>query len=833
MTFVSLVVAPLLQNKGRLLLSAGAIAIGVALGYAIQLVNRAAIDEMARATSVLAGEAELTVRGPRSGFDEAVYAMFALRPEVADASPALEVEARLAGREDALRIVGVDVFRAASVQPALLAREPSEDDDPLETLRAGALFLSPAASQWLGLARGDRLALQSGTREIVLRVAGVLAEGAGSGRYGLMDIAAAQHGFERLGRITRVDLDLRAGVDAERFVAEVSGLLPAGVAIERPQSAVQANARLTRAYRVNLNVLALVALFTGSLLVFSTQALSVVRRRAQLALLRVVGVTRVQLGAMLVAEGALVGVLGGIAGLVLGAVLAGAMLRLFGADLGAGYFRGHDAALTLDPLWALLFLGLAVIAAVLGSAAPAIDAARTPLAGALKAGGEFSAFARLRPAWPGLLLLAAGALLSQQPPLVELPVGGYLSIALLLLGALLLMPRIASAVAAGIPLSRRVWARLAVAQLRQASNQVSIGLAALVASVSLCVAMAIMVASFRASLDAWLERVLPADIYVRAAPSGDTGFLSPSVQQQIASIVGVRRVEFLRTQHIVLDPARPRVTLIARDLGDPARELPLVRGDAAASDEQPAAWVSEHVADLLGGEPGRAIELPIGGRMHRFTVAGVWRDYARQNGAVVIERSVYAGLSGDRNANDAGLWLQPGVDAEAVAAAVRAGVDGGERIEIARPAEIREWSLAIFDRTFAVTYALEAVAIAIGLAGLSASFAARAYSRRREFGMLRHVGVTRRQIVAMLCFEGAALTAVAGLVGLVLGWVISLLLVHVVNRQSFHWSMEMHYPFAGLATFVVALLAVAAVTAVASGRHALSADAVRAVKEDW
>jgi putative ABC transport system permease protein len=416
---------------------------------------------------------------------------------------------------------------------------------------------------------------------------------------------------------------------------------------------------------------------------------------------------------------------------------------------------------------------------------------------------------------------------------VELPVGGYLSIALLLLGALLLMPRIASAVAAGIPLSRRVWVRVAVAQLRQASNQVSIGLAALVASVSLCVAMAIMVASFRASLDAWLERVLPADIYVRAAPSGDTGFLSPSVQQQIASTAGVKRVEFLRTQHIVLDAARPRMTLIARDLDDPARELPLVRGGAAAGNEQPAVWVSEHVADLFGGEPGRTIELPIGGGMHRFTVAGVWRDYARQNGAVVVERSVYMRLSGDRNANDAGLWLQPGVNAEAVAAAVRAAVDGGEQLEIARPVEIRDWSLVIFDRTFAVTYALEAVAIAIGLAGLSASVAARAYARRREFGMLRHVGVTRNQIVAMLCFEGAALTAVAALVGLTLGWIISLLLVHVVNRQSFHWSMEMHYPFAGLAAFLVALLAVAAVTAVASGRHALSADAVRAVKEDW
>jgi putative ABC transport system permease protein len=829
----TLILAPLLQHKGRLLLSAGAIAIGVALGYAIHIINRAAIDELARAGAMLSGEAELTVRGPRAGFDEGVYPMLALRPEVRDASPSLEFEARLRGSKDALRVIGIDVFRAVSVQPALLARATNADDDPLESLRADALFLSPGAAHWLAVSRGDEIALQTGTSEVPMRVAGVLAEGAGSGRFGLMDIAAAQRSFGRLGTITRIDLDLREGASAERLMTEVSSMLPAGVVIERPQSAIQANARLSRAYRVNLNVLALVALFTGGLLVFSTQALSVVRRRGQLALLRVVGVTRASLGAMLVAEGAVVGMLGGVVGLVCGASLASAMLYAFGADLGAGYFRGRVATLDLEPVSATIFLVLGVLAAAVGSLAPAIDAARTPLAQALKSGDEFIAFKRLRPVWPGLVLLIAGGLLTLSPPVAELPVGGFAAIALLLLGALLLMPRLASAVAESTPLSQTVWARLAIAQLRQASNQASIGLAALVASLSLSVAMAIMVASFRGSLDEWLERVLPADLYVRAAPSGDTGFLSPAVQRQITTLAGVRRVEFLRTQHFVLNPSRPRVTLIARDLEDPARTLPLIRGESAVDPERPDAWVSEHLADVFGWQPGSVIELPIAGRFHEFTVAGIWRDYARQNGAVVVERAVYSRLSGDLNANDAGLWLQPGVEIGAVAAALRANVPGGERLEIARPEQIRDRSLSIFDRTFAVTYALEAVAIAIGLAGLSANFAARAFARRREFGMLRHVGVTRMQVLAMLAFEGVLLAAIAALAGLVLGWIISLLLVHVVNRQSFHWSMEMHYPVGGMIAFLAALLVLAAVTAAASGRQAMSGESVRAVKEDW
>jgi putative ABC transport system permease protein len=830
---ILLIVQPLWQNKGRLLLSVGAITIGVALGYAVQLINRAAIDEMARASATLSGEAELTVRGPRAGFDEAVYARLAARPEVLDASPAVEVEARLAGRDETLRVIGLDVFRAAAVQPALVARESEEDEDPLDMLRPDAVFLSPAAAQWLRVARDDRIRLQAGLRVMELRVAGTLSEGAGRGRFAWMDIGAAQRLFDRIGAITRIDLDLVAGADAKRFVEQVASELPPGVFIERPESALQANARLTRAYRVNLNVLALVALFTGGLLVFSTQALSIVRRRSQLALLRVIGVTRRALALLLVAEGATVGLLGSALGVLLGIALAGAVLRLYGADLGAEYFRGWEATLSLDAPFLFLFLGFGIAAAVLGTLAPALDAARMPLARALRAGQELRAFERLKPAWPGLLFLVAGAALAAQRPVGELPVAGYSAIALLLIGTLLLMPRVTAAVAQVLPTGRSAWLRLSIAHLRQAAGQLSVGLAALVASVSLAVAMAIMVASFRDSLDAWLQRILPADLYVRAAPSGDTAYLDEAAQRRIAAVPGIRKVEFLRSQHILLDPARPRVTLIARDLEDPLRQIPLVRGAAQAARGLPAAWVSEHVCDVFGWQPGDEVWLPIAGQRHRFAVAGVWRDYARQNGAVLIERSVYVRLTGDRRANDAGVWLHPEVAPAAVAERIRAAVPAGEQLEIAQPAEIRAWSLRIFDRTFAVTYALEAVAIAIGLAGLSASFAANAFARRQEFGMLRHIGAGRREIAAMLACEGLIVSTIAALVGLVLGWVVSLLLVHVVNRQSFHWSMEMHYPIGGIAAFLFCVLVLAVATAVVGGRYALSGEAVRAVREDW
>ncbi len=283
-----------------------AIALGVALGYAVQLINHSALGEFAQALQTLSGDADLTVRGPRAGFDESLYPQIARLPEVAVASPMVEVEANVQGREQPLRIVGIDVFRAGQIQPALLA----EAGDLEDALRADAIFLSPAASQWLGVGVGDTVLVQVGLRDVALRVAGALrADGTGQ-RLAVMDIAAAQWLLDRLGRLTRIDVKLRPGADPAAAQARIQALLPAGLHTERPDASVRSTARLTRAYRVNLNVLALVALFTGGLLVFSTQALAVVRRRAQLALLRVLGVTRARCVALLLAEGALLGVIG-------------------------------------------------------------------------------------------------------------------------------------------------------------------------------------------------------------------------------------------------------------------------------------------------------------------------------------------------------------------------------------------------------------------------------------------------------------------------------------------------------------------------------------------
>ena len=812
--------------RGRTLLAVVAIAFGVALGYAVEIINRAAVNELTAGVATLSGRADLQVRGPRTGFDEAIYPQLARVPGVAVASPVVEVDAAIRERSEPLTIVGVDVFRAAAINPALIGGAK----DRLDTLRSDTVFLSTAAAAWLGAREGDTLRAQSGRAEIPLRIAGI----AGTERalrYAVMDIAAVQDAFDAHGRLTRIDVRVAPGTDATRLAQRLQALLPPGIVASAPESTVAATARLSRAYRVNLNVLALVALFTGSMLVLATQTLSLARRRPQFALLRTLGLSRRGLASWVLTEAALLGVVGAAAGIAAGHAFAWLALRELGPDLGAGFFRGEAIALGFDAEPMLVFATLGVVACVAGSALPAREAARAAPAAALKASDPDVTTMRAR--WPAWVAMSAGLALTALPPVNGLPLFGYIAIALIIIGAILGMPQLASVALRKIPRGGSVPARLALAYLRASPGRMAAMLAAMVASVSLMVAMAIMVTSFRHSLDDWLTVMLPADVYVRG--TSESVRFSPSERTALALANGIARAEFMRVTSIVVDASRPRVSLLARDIdpADAASRLALVGASIVPGPEAPPpAWVSEPVADAYAVDVGMPITVPLAGRAITFTVAGVWRDYVRQQGAIVVERDRYVALTGDDSVNEAALWLTPGAGIADVREEV-ARIVGGSHALLATPADLRRLSLAAFDRTFAVTYALEAAAVLIGLVGLSATLVAQTLARSREFGMLRHVGMTRGQLQRMLAVEGAVLAAIGAAAGMALGFVISLILVHVVNRQSFHWGMDLHVPWGPLAMLALVLIVLATVMARASARSATSMSAVRAVREDW
>jgi putative ABC transport system permease protein len=819
-----------------------AIAVGVALGFAVHIVNSAALASFGRAVASVQGRADVAVWArSAAGLDEGLYPKLARLPAVQAISPVVELTAswgKLArpgssAKGGRFTLIGLDPLRAMGVTPGLvgLSRAGQSGVGSRPAWQGDAVWLSPALQRATGLQPGDAFTLTAAGRQARFTVMGRLAAAGDEAQIAVIDISEAQWRFGQMGRLHRLDLKLAEGAGAR---AAVQAVLPADAVLATPEAEASRADALSRAYRVNLGMLALVALLTGGFLVWSAQALSVARRRPQFALLSVLGLPRAGLVRQLLAEGLLLGVAGAVIGVALGYGLATLVVDRFGGDLGGGYFSRTQARLGFDLPAALLFGGLGLATALAGSISPALAAARTAPAQALKGLSDAPDPAKAPRAWPSLLLLAAGGLAALGPPIFGLPLLGYAAMALLLAGGVALMPALARLLLA--PLARRgsAWLPLdlAVRRLWGVPQAAGLALSGIVASTALMVAMAVMVASFRQSVDDWLVAVLPSDLYLHLE-GAEAGGLDPQAQARLAAVPGLAHVQFQRVISVRIDPARPAVAVMAQ--GGAASVPLLAETDAPTPPGTTRALISEPLAWLYGWRQGEVHELVIGGVPRRLFVAGTWRDYARQWGAIVVPLEDYRCFTGDATATEAAFDLNPGADARAVQEALQAALPVAVQgqAQFGRPAEMRAVALTIFDRSFAVTYALEAIAIIIGLIGVATSFSAQVLARMREFGMLRHVGVPRRQILQMLGLEGAGLGLIGALSGLSLGLVMALVLVRVVNPQSFHWTMDLALPWPLLAGLVAALVACAGGTAVVAGRRALSRRALLAVRADW
>lgn len=846
------------REPGRWLLSIGVIALGVALVTAIHTLNHSALTELDQAARQLGGDADLRIEAGRAGFSDEVFKSVVLTPGVQAASPVLEFEVEVVETPDelvkqsgsggiasrasrSLRIIGMDVLRAARVQPGLVPRAMlGEEENRLAALDPQNVFLNEAALRRLGLnlqAGGAlpelrlRLPGASGPAE-VFRVAGTLGDSASNAALAAMDIAAAQHRFGLGERLTRIDIRRAPEMDEVLLAENLTRILPAETRLTTPEQGQARTAALSRGYRANLTVLALVALFTGGFMVFSVTALSVVRRRSELALLQVLGVTRKEVLRGLLREGLLAGAWGSALGIAAGLLLARGILALMAGDLGAGFFAGVAPVFHID-VPALLVIALTGLGAgTLGVWLPALEACSRPAARALKEGDEAVLMQAAPAPWIGCVLLGLALPLLLMPPVRGVPLGGYIAIALALFGTLALLPALLQALARKLRSPQALLPQLAWQQFAGMPGYAVSGLATVVVSFSLVAAMAIMVHSFRNSVDHWLGHVLAADVYLRA-PGGLQAKLPEGLADRLCRQTQLARCERLRYHSLLLDPQQPPVTLIARTIDEHTlRALELAAPPPRnTANPVPRIWVSEAMVALHGAPRQGRYELPLGTARIPVEVVGVWRDYSRTWGALVMDRSEYSQLTGDTAVNDLAFTLAPGASVSEFARMLRSDAEAG-RQEIAERSEIRRLSLALFDRTFAVTYALELAALLVGLTGIAAHFAALTVTRRREFGMLRHLGFTRAQLGRMLMLEGAVTGGAGALVGLVLGFGISLVLIHVVNRQSFHWGMELSLPWLPLLALTLLLIALAALGARQAGRAAMSREAVFAVKGD-
>ena len=853
MLFYWLLSSAFRAQPGRWLIAGGTVALGIALAVAIHTVNRSALGEFGRALDLVNGQASAQLVMPAGDFPDSLFdQVVAHQTElgIRAVSPVLERSTQ------PLRVLGLDIFQAARVTPALI---PSVSEaQRMQLFDQDAIFLSAAALKDLDVAVGGTVTLTVGGQKETFKVAG-LVPGAAGQSLAVMDLGVAQWRLDGLGRLSRLDIQLVEGRSLKDLEAalEQSNL---GFKLVTADDRDRRMSNLSRAYRVNLSVLALVALFTGAFLVFTTISFSVLRQQSQLALLSVLGASRPWLFILVLTQALLVAAFGGALGIGVGLGLAALLLRLVGGDLGGGYFSATIPPMDLDPIVLLGFWLLSLAVGVLAGYFPARAATAGSPVRQLRAGATERMLKPVLHYRVAIVLGLTSLVLAFMPALGGLPIAAYLSIAFLLFAGLALTPSLVNQcfsflarmlLRAGkhIPsLSATPSLTLATWRLAQAPASAAGLIAGVVAALALTVAMVVMVASFRDSVTQWLDQVLPADLYASLGRSDLNQALmrDPSLLQAIAVVPGVARVEFTLQQQILFRPERPEVALIARPVpeGRAAQVLPLTGSVTTQTPGTqpvlPEVYVSEAMTDLYDWKPGEIHRLPLTGVDGTISgglpvwVAGVFRDYGRQHGSVVMDIATYQGLTQDLRRTDIALWLAPQARAAEVLERLRTQFPSFKNLEFRSSADLRALSLTIFDRSFALTYALEIAALLVAIFSVAAGFTGQTLLRQKEFALMQHLGQSSQQLTRWLTVESGMLLALAACWGTVLGLLMSQVLIHRVNPQSFHWTMQTSMPVVAVLVLMCSIVLLGIVAAVWAAKRNLDADRLAlSLREDW
>ncbi len=788
-----LIKAQLQTRFAATLLSMLAIALGVALGFAIDLINTAALNDFSRAMKSVQGEpdAVIVARDSAANIPLAIVNQVARDALVDTVAPVIDVQVRINDDTSAVRLLGIDVLSAPTVMPDLL---PRQSDAVAGTVFEGGVYLSRALATRLQVKPGDSLTLIRGDARWSVRVAGDVPAARDNALIAVADIAWVQNQFGPANAVSEARIKLAANTDLNAWRKKFASTMPPGLIVKAATDDGARVSNLSRAYRVNLNVLALVALLTGGFLVFATQLTAVAQRSTQFALLGVLGLTPNQRMAQVLLEAIAIGVPGSLLGLVLGYALAFAFTRLLGGDLGGGYFASSAPAIIVSPFSVIIFFILGCIASLAGAAYPAWLNRTQSLVQALKTG-----FAHAPPRAHGrrgvlLCVLAIVALaLSQAPAIMGLPLAGYAAIAVVLVMGIASAPLVTHALFNRLSRYNLAPAlRVAVQNVAQAPLMAQVAASGLIVSFALTVSMVIMVSSFRVAVDTWLDEVLPAPLYVR---SKSTPLPQAALDALAQTDTPFAKNESVFFSNLTLDPERPAVALLVRELDrtEPGARLPFTGAVLTPPADQIVVWISEPMAELYQLKPGQMLRLPLLARDVDVFIGGVWRDYARQFGALAMARSDYEKLGGKFEPTDLALWPRAGQDA--AAKQWLGGYIKQYGLELAESADIRKLSLSIFDKSFAVTYALEAAAMLIGLFGLAVTLAASVWLRARELATLSALGFDRNMLTLAVVFEGFLIAAIGLAIGLLCGLAMGMLLTHVINPQAFHWRMQLNVPW--------------------------------------
>ncbi len=855
--FAGLVLRPAARDRLRFALTVTGIAIGVATVAAIRLSNASVMSSFSNTVDLIAGKASLTVLPDGPGIPEDTLRRLSwLRRAGVATAPAVSEIAAVLGREgEIIEVYGVDPLSDETVREYSLSSGASAP--ALATLfgifEKDALIITRALAERLGLRQGDTLTLVAQGRAHGFKTAAVLEPsgpaGGTGGAIAFGDISTVQDAFGKTGLLDRIDLVAPPGTspeDLERLSAEITASLPPGVTVGRPERRTETVDRMVRAFRVNLTALGLIALLVGVYFVYNTLSISVLRRRTEIGTVRALGVAKSRVFTVFILEGLGLGLAGSLLGIGLGVVLARLALILVGGTATEIYLPSARPELAIPVEILITSFLIGIVASGLSALAPAWEAARVNPATVMRHGSVEAS--RRKTTGPlavcGVVFLGLGWLATRAAPVNGLPVFGFASVFLIVAGTSLLAPLL-------ITLASRlldkpatallgVAARVGRSNLTGSLSRTAVAVAALTMGVSMMVSVAVMVGSFRDTVVIWIGQTLRADLFLSplsGRSSVSFGRFPQAFVDEIAAIPGVKDIDAFVGFSATRDGTP--FTVASGDYRFIAEygNLPLVGGGDSRKAAREArvsrqALISEPFSEKFGVARGDVIEVPGSSGPVKLTVAGVYVDYSNDRGTVTVDREYFRELFGMEGANSIAVVLEAGLNPEEGARRIQAAVSERYAVRVRTNRALRQEALRVFDRTFAVTYALELVAIAVAVLGVFNTLVALVLERRREIGLLRVLGASARNVKQAVRFEAAAISTLGIGAGFLSGGAMSYVLIHVINRQSFGWTINTNVPWLFLSGAALLLFLTTLLASIHPARLAAATDAATVLKEE-
>jgi putative ABC transport system permease protein len=845
--FYRLMLRPLLQEPVRAMLTILAVTLGVAVVLAIDLAGAAATGSFHASMETLEGDNDLEVVAS-GGVPETVVGTIATLPYSIRISARIEDSAVIRDTKQSVPLIGLDLVREGSSERsgAILGSSSSEtlspSDDAIEH------FENPH-SIWVGASlakkRGDTVSLLINDRVREFTVRGVYPDSNGSECAIVMDLAAAQRALNRFGRVDRILLKTPEVPGLEQWQQRVRAALPAGVEVRPQGTGTNENRRMLAGFRWNLRLLSYIALIVGAFLIYNTISVSVVRRRPETGIVRALGASRRAVLVAFLGEAAFFGLAGATLGLPVGRAMASGAVKLMAATVESLYVSSRPGSIELSAWSVLLAFAIGVGVAIISALSPAREASLvSPVEAMARGRREYTARVhKSRDLWLALILGILAVAATRVPAIEGKPVFGYLAAVLLVVASALAIPAFTDAF---ISLFSRwlgkilgVEALLAAQSLSASLRRTSVLVSALSTAIAMMTSVGIMVGSFRETVLMWMNDRLPADLYLRPAgePAPDRHpTVSLELADKISQLPGIAGVDRLRAYEISYDgmPA----TLASVDLsalrsdhqsnffsGRPAEQvLSQIRNADAVVVSEPFTYKHRVRA-------GDSITLALGMARPSFRIVDIYYDYGSERGSILMDRQTMLRYLPDPAPSNLAIYVAPQVSAETVREEITEAA-AGYRVLLFSNRDLRTEAIRIFDRTFAITYALEAVAVIVAVMGIAGALLALVIDRRREIGLLRFLGAAAGQVRKQILVEAGLLGLLANFAGLALGLALSLILIYVINKQSFGWTIRFHWPVAVLLLAVGVVYVATVLAGLYPAQVAVRLDPIEAVHEE-